>query len=133
MEEAQHLSKALGIDNVVQFLGNVDNVPELFSICDVFVLPSLTEGLPVSLLEAEAAGLPVIASRIGGIPDIFNDNGYLIDVNDENALIESILSLTNDDIRAEKGKNSKEIAKQYSADKVARKYEELYKKYWRGK
>ena len=133
MEEAQHLSKALGIDNVVQFLGNVDNVPELFSICDVFVLPSLTEGLPVSLLEAEAAGLPVIASRIGGIPDIFNDNGYLIDVNDENALIESILSLTNDDIRAEKSKNSKEIAKQYSADKVARKYEELYKKYWRGK
>lgn len=133
MGEAQHLSKALGIDNVVQFFGNVDNVPELFSICDVFVLPSLTEGLPVSLLEAEAAGLPVIASRIGGIPDIFNDNGYLIDVNDENALIESILSLTNDDIRAEKSKNSNEIAKQYSADKVARKYEELYKKYWRGK
>lgn len=133
MEEAKKLTKSLGIDNVVQFLGNVDNVPELFSMCDVFVLPSLTEGLPVSMLEAEAAGLPVIASKIGGIPDIFKDNGYLINVNDEKALIESILLLTNIEIREEKSKNSKIIAKQYSADKVARRYEELYTKYGRGK
>ena len=102
-------------------------------MCDVFVLPSLTEGLPVSMLEAEAAGLPVIASKIGGIPDIFKDNGYLINVNDEIALIESILLLTNTEIREEKSKNSKNIAKQYSADKVARRYEELYTKYGRGK
>lgn len=131
MEEAKQLSRSLGIDNAVRFMGNVDNVPELFSICDVFVLPSLTEGLPVSMLEAEAAGLPIIASRVGGIPDIFNNNGYLIEVNDENALINSILMLTNPEIRVEKSRNSKEIAKKYSADKVARKYEELYKKYWR--
>lgn len=133
IEEAQQLSKLLRIDNAVRFLGNVDNVPELFSVCDVFVLPSLTEGLPVSMLEAEAAGLPVIASRIGGIPDIFNNNGYLIEVNDEDALIDSILALSNFEIRIEKGKKSREIAIKYSADKVARKYESLYEKYWRKK
>ncbi len=133
IEEAQQLTLSLGIDSAVQFLGNVDNVPELFSLCDVFVLPSLTEGLPVSMLEAEAAGLPIIASRIGGIPDIFDNNGYLVAVNDENALIDSILKLANTEIRLEKSKNSKEIAKKYSADKVARKYEGLYQKYRRKK
>ena len=131
MREAQELTDRLKLNNSVKFLGNVDDVPALFSYCDVFVLPSLTEGLPVSMLEAEAAGLPVIASRIGGIPDIFDNNGYLITVNDEHALVESILEFENDEIRERKGENSRKIAANYSADKVARRYEALYKKYRR--
>jgi glycosyltransferase involved in cell wall biosynthesis len=81
---------------------------------------------------AEAAGLPVIASRIGGIPDIFEANGCLIDVNDENALVDAMLLLAKEEpLRQEMGEKSQAIAKKYAADVIASQYVALYRKYGR--
>ncbi|MBR2309190.1 MAG: glycosyltransferase [Oscillospiraceae bacterium] len=130
LETAKELTRELGIADAVEFLGNVENVPQLLARCDVFVLPSIAEGLPISMLEAEATGLPVIASRVGGIPDIFNGNGCLVEVNDEAGLVDAMLLLAKDEaLRREMGQKSQSIAKTYAADAIAPQYEALYQKY----
>lgn len=132
LEEAKRLVQELACSDCIAFLGNIDNVHELFSKSDVFVLPSLSEGMPISLLEAEASGMPVIASDVGGIPDVIDTNGFLIPVNNENALIKAMQSLVdNRDLRNQMGKRSQEIASQYSSEKIAKEYEALYDKYAR--
>jgi glycosyltransferase involved in cell wall biosynthesis len=71
--ELRGLSAELNIDERVVFLGYRTDIPEVLKALDVFVLPSIAEGLPGALLEAMAAGIPVIASRVGGVPEILND------------------------------------------------------------
>ena len=66
------LAAELGIQESVLFLGHRHDIPEVLRAYDVFVLPSVAEGLPGALLEAMATGLPVIASRVGGVPEILN-------------------------------------------------------------
>lgn len=133
LEDAKALARELGVADAVAFPGTVENVAQLLAKCDVFVLPSLTEGLPISMLEAEAAGLPVIASRVGGIPDIFDGNGCLIEVNDEAALVDAMLRLAeNAALRQEMGQKSQAIAKAYGAEVITPQYEALYRKYRKG-
>ena len=89
-----------GVHKNVRFLGWIQDSDKLaaFGRAHVLVLPSYIEGLPVVLLEAMAAGLPVVASRVGGIPDLVEDgvNGFLIEPGDVKALSESILRLLTD-------------------------------------
>lgn len=133
LAESKELARTLNIQEHVEFLGNVENVPLLFQKCDALVLPSLSEGLPISILEAESAGLPIIASNVGGIPDIVKENGILFEVNNEKELLLAMKSLCeNEEKSALFGVKSKEIAKEYSADNVAKKYIEVYKKYSNG-
>jgi glycosyltransferase involved in cell wall biosynthesis len=70
--ELRRLAAELGIQESVMFLGHRHDIPEVLKAYDVFVLPSVAEGLPGALLEAMATGLPVIASRVGGVPEILN-------------------------------------------------------------
>jgi glycosyltransferase involved in cell wall biosynthesis len=63
-----------GLDDCVSFVGSVDNVQTYLQASDVFVLPTEREAFGISLIEAMACGIPVIASRVGGIPDILQDN-----------------------------------------------------------
>lgn len=81
--------------DAIHFLGRRTDVPELLKAMDVFVLPSIAEGLPRSLLEAMAAGVPCIASETGGIPEIINtsDVGFLVPTGNESALAEAIMKL----------------------------------------
>ena len=71
--ELRALSAELNIRERVIFLGYRTDIPEVLKTLDVFVLPSIAEGLPGALLEAMATGIPVIASRVGGVPEILND------------------------------------------------------------
>lgn len=69
--------KAVAPDNV-KFLGFRRDIPELLAASDIFILPSVSEGQPISLIEAMAAGVPVIASKVGEIPSVVGKNGLLI-------------------------------------------------------
>lgn len=120
----------LAINENVEFLGIVEDIPRLLARCDAFVLPSLHEGLPMTLLEAEAAGLPVIVSAVGGMPDIVNGNGYLVDVNDSLNFEKHMIKLITDPaLCAAQGTVSKTIASQYDVVQITNQYEGLYEKY----
>jgi len=80
------------------FLGKRDDAPELLSCCDVSVLPSWAEGLPNAVIESLAVGLPVVATMVGGIPEIIEDgkSGLLVPAHEPASLAEAILRLLND-------------------------------------
>ena len=82
---AKRLATELGIDARVRFLGVVDDVSALMEAADGFVLGSRWEGFPMVLLEAQASGLPVVATRVGGIPELVADGRTGLLVPPENA------------------------------------------------
>ena len=88
----------------VSFLGHRDDVPSLLRCCALSVLPSWTEGLPNVILESMAAGVPVVATRIGAMEEIIEDgvHGLLVPPHDPRALAESILRILQDDELAQK-------------------------------
>jgi glycosyltransferase involved in cell wall biosynthesis/protein-tyrosine-phosphatase len=92
------LATRLGIDSACRFLGARDDVPDVMAALDVFVLPSLDEGMPMALLEAMALGTPVVASGVGGIPELIHDgaSGLLVPPRDAPALADAILKLARD-------------------------------------
>lgn len=96
MADALHeRARARGVGGRVQFLGLCEDVPALLASSDIFVLPSRSEALPNALIEAMAAGLPVVASRVGGIPEIVSDgqNGVLVEPGRPGALASAIVNL----------------------------------------
>jgi glycosyltransferase involved in cell wall biosynthesis len=90
--------KSNKLESNVFFTGFQSNIYEWLAALDIFVLPSLTEGTPMALLEAMAAGVPVIASAVGGVPSVIDNglNGFLITPKNSIELSEKILSLLND-------------------------------------
>ena len=89
----------LGIEKRVMFLGMRSDVPELLHACDLFILPSRSEGQPAALVEAMAAGLPCIGARVGGITDVIQDgdNGLLFEREDVDGLVDRISRLLDDE------------------------------------
>ena len=94
----ESLARELGIQEQVDFLGNRDDVASLLATSDVFVLASRSEMLPISILEAMRAGLPVIASDVGGVGEaiVHNENGFLVPSGSVSALVQALTDLTND-------------------------------------
>lgn len=123
--------KELNIGNRVRILGYRDDIPELLSECSAFVLPSLYEGHPLSVMEAMAAGRPVIASDIKGIDEIIVNgvSGYLVPPRNPEALASAIRKLTQDKELAgriaEAGRQR--IEGEFSADTMANKVTGIYK------
>jgi glycosyltransferase involved in cell wall biosynthesis len=92
------LAEGLGVGRHVVFLGTRQDVPECLAALDLFVLPSLNEGMGRALVEAMAVGLPVVATRVGGVPDIVahGTTGLLVPPQDAEALAAAVLELLRD-------------------------------------
>ena len=114
----------------VRFLGSRQDVPDLLSALDIFVLSSETEGLPVALLEAMAASRPVVATRVGGIPQVIEDghNGLLISPHDPAGLAKAILTLMEDSTLRESvaREGYRTIEARFSTDVVGQQIVALY-------
>lgn len=132
MEDMKKLAMTLGIADSVEFCGRVSQITDYLHATDVFVLPSLQEGMPNALLEAMACGLPVVATRIGGVVDIVKDgeNGILVEAGDSKSLARGIIRLLNDrEFAGHIASNAFQTIKNfYSLDSIAPKYVELYKR-----
>ena len=124
------LARELAIESRVRFLGFVDNAASLLKAFDIFVLSSRKEGLPYVLLEAGYAERPVIASIVGGIPEIIEDqlSGLLVPANDVSALKNALEELIENPVtRARYGNNLKEkVEKSFSLPEMVRKTIEIY-------
>jgi glycosyltransferase involved in cell wall biosynthesis len=113
----------------VKFLGWREDINEIMPIFDILVLPSLNEGMGRVLVEAMAAGKPVVASRVGGIPDLVrhDETGYLVPPADEEALADGIKKLLDDPEKAwEMGQRGKEYCQQFSLEAMIEKLDDLY-------
>ena len=119
----------MGVWDKVKFLGWRDDIPEIMQVLDVFVLASLNEGMGRVLVEAMAAGKPVVASRVGGILDLVKEgqNGFLAEPGDEKGLAIAIKKLLEDKkMRDEMGKRGREMAQGFSVEKMIEKIDVLY-------
>ena len=99
-ENLKNLAKQLDIEEHVTFLGYVPDgkLPNLYSASNIFVLPAIYENFPFAILEAQSTGLPVISTKVGGIPEFLvdNENGFLIDPGDPPQLTQRVLTLLHD-------------------------------------
>ncbi|MEM2144384.1 MAG: glycosyltransferase family 4 protein [Candidatus Jordarchaeaceae archaeon] len=128
------LAKSLGIQEYVKFTGYIKEGQKhlYYKASDIFVLPSIEtfESFGIVNLEAMSSGIPIVASKIGGIPDVVKngENGLLVPPKDHDALADAIIYLlNNEDVREKMGRKGKERVKDYSWDKIAEKYEEVYR------
>ena len=123
-------STHLGIQDSVVFTGSRFDIPEILQVLDVYALPSLSEGLPLGLLEAMAAGCPVIASCVGGIPKVVRNNVTAILVEPKNikVLEHSVPELLSNKAlqKVISGAAMKKFNKHFSAQKMTDNYSELY-------
>jgi len=125
------LTEESGISQKVIFLPSVLETSLVLSILDIFVMPSLQEGLGLSIMEAMAMGIPVIATSVGGIPDLIKDRqtGILVPSEDSAILGRAIINLLKDkDFQEALGKNARNFIQQsdFSVQKMAQATEEVY-------
>ena len=126
--EIEQNVRELGLDSVVEFMGAQSNVYPFLSDADVFMLPSIYEGIPLSLVEAIGTGLPIVASNVGGIPDMIeNEVNGLIITPDAESLASAIKRLVeSEELREKLGKNALSESDRFSAKNMAKKYLEIY-------
>ncbi|MGI0016318.1 MAG: glycosyltransferase, partial [Nitrososphaera sp.] len=125
-------ARCLGIGGNVKFLGFREDIPTLLQAMDVFVLPSVSEGLPLSILEAMALEKPVVASNVGGIPEVVKNGitGYLVPPKDPEALAENILLLLHHtQLAAHLGTSGRRrVQEAFSLEQMIQEYQSLYER-----
>jgi glycosyltransferase involved in cell wall biosynthesis len=130
-ESLRRQAAELGIEGQVHFLGHRSDMPQVLKTLDCFVFPSLREGLPLALLEAMASALPVIASRVGGIPEVFSDEtmGTLVSPREPGELAAAMLGMaaTPREVLDQYGENARRRAVgHFRAERMRGDYEALY-------
>lgn len=128
--ELKELSTRLGLDERVRFLGERLDISNLLGASDAFVLSSDWEGLPITLLEAMASGLPSVATSVGGIPEVIaeGETGYVVPPNDPEALADRIRALADDEeLRSRMGAAARGAFRgRFRAEQMVRQTEALY-------
>lgn len=130
-EALEGLARCLSISDRVTFLGERHDVLHLLGLLDVFVMPSLHEGIPIALLEALAAGCPVIGSNVGGVPEIIRDgvDGMLVPSKDPAAIAAAISALQMSEslrIRFQRA-GPERVENEFSAGRMASCTKEFYR------
>ncbi len=129
-EELVNYASKLGISDKVMFLGFRDDVFKILPVFDVFVLSSLTEGISLTLLEAMAARKPILATSVGGNPEIVEDGvtGFLVPPKDPDKMAEKIINLLqNKELARRMGETGrKRMAEKFSLDRMVSEYKQLY-------
>lgn len=129
-QEVKDKIQELGIMESVSLLGYRSDVREILGIMDAFCLTSFKEGLPISLIEAMAAGLPVVGTNVEGIRDVIvpHHNGFLVELGDVNQLKNILLDLLNHPEHRERlGRAGRHLAEEkYSLDRCVSEYEALF-------
>ncbi len=99
LERLQRRAAELGVRGSIEFLGIRDDIPDLLAAFDVFVMPSVIEGLPNALMEAMATGLPAVTNRVGGVPDLISDGvtGLLVEPGSARDLAEKLVRMGSDE------------------------------------
>jgi glycosyltransferase involved in cell wall biosynthesis len=126
----EDLIQQYGLQSSVILAGQQSNMPAVYAAMDIFVLPSLNEGLPMTVLEAMAASKPVIATRVGAIPDVIQDgeNGLLVAPKDSEGLRNAIASLLADPERRRRLGDQAHtwVSGNYTSEAMALRYREMY-------
>jgi len=130
--ELEKLAYELGVSSDTEFMGVLDDIPTFLNKLDIFVLSSIQEGIPLGLLEAMAAGKPIVATKVGGIPEVVDNgsDGILVAAANVAELNEAIVSLIQDERkRKEMGRNARrKVVDFFNLDKAVRQLEDLYEK-----
>jgi glycosyltransferase involved in cell wall biosynthesis len=126
------LAEARGITNRVHILGFRRNVFDYLAHCNVLLMPSQHEGLPYTLLEAMALGIPIVAARVGGLAEVIQDGstGLLVPPQDSAALTRAILRLYEDPaLRSRLGEQARLLQQtRYSLQAMTERYLAIYRK-----
>ncbi|MDZ4383797.1 MAG: glycosyltransferase family 4 protein, partial [Thermodesulfovibrionia bacterium] len=129
-EELEDYTKKLGIANYVIFTGFRHDLLKIYSDLDIVVLTSLNEGTPVSIIEAMASGKPVIATNVGGVSSLVenNINGFLVNPQDVQALSDAIIKLLKDsDLRQKMGREGQSsVFPRYDISQLVKRVDFLY-------
>ncbi len=130
-ESLENLVRGLGLSHSVTFRGLIphEQLPEEYRKADVFVLPSLNEGMSNTMLEAVASGLPIIATQTGGSDELVRNgvNGLIVKMQDSNDLTDKLsMLIEQEQLRKNMGRLSRELALTLSWESVAKQYVELY-------
>jgi len=131
-QETESLAQSLGLGDRVRFLGVRSDVPEVMASADGYVMSSAWEGMPIALLEAAAAGLPIVATRVGGNHEVVRDgeSGYLVSARDHEALGQAMLRLMQqapEERRAMGERGQEHVRVHYGLGRVVQRWEDLYR------
>jgi glycosyltransferase involved in cell wall biosynthesis len=130
--ESEALAQALGLEEAVRFLGVRQDVPELMSAADAYVMSSAWEGMPMVLLEAAAAGLPIVSTVVGGNDEVVRDqeSGFLVPPRDPDGLgmaMARLMELPDADRRSMGERGREHVRAHYGLSRVVERWEDLYR------
>lgn len=128
-QKAEQQCRDLGICEHVRFLGKLEEVEEVLSVADLFLIPSGSETFGLAALEAMSCSVPVISSNIGGLPEvnIHGETGYLCDLDDVDCMAKyGVDILSNEKLHSKLAANARKQAERFNQDEIVKQYEQFY-------
>lgn len=129
-QKAEQQCRELGICEHTRFLGKLEEVEDVLSIADLFLIPSGSETFGLAALEAMSCSVPVISSNIGGLPEVNveGETGYLCDLDDTDCMAKHAVNiLTDEKLHSRLSENARKRAEQFNQDAIVTMYEDFYK------